>query len=515
MDVAEVQKTIDQAQEKGVEKTPEKVVVSGVIGGQANQDVHDKAHAASHTNDKTLSEPDMIAMEENETVAAYKARVAQIQANRFGFYDSEEEKPIDVGASVAGKTKIHEHPAKQALEPIPELSPTMREAPFDSSVKANVQITNVPEVSEAVTEEVLGKYAEAVLENAADAVRQIENHLMTPNAINSDFQKLGQWAVGMPGHFAQSADQLNKDVQAIIDSTAAQIDKPLEPEDRAKMAGTILPIFFFEGGSEPINPETINQMGLEGLSEAELKALGIEKRVEFAEERIAGNRSVLEEKDIVNPVDRNATTEKKLAQLRELSEENVWLAKKFLGEIDTKFGTTSEIGIKKPQDILEKANRASIKESKEWFDVEHVRDSFRFKTPVENLNDLPRIVEQLKESGFEIVKLDLDKLIKPKGRGWQVAVIDLRAPNGQLVEWQILSREMNEAGKIEHKIYKQWRGKDLSAMSMAEKDLKREVDAQAVDLYKSAWREYLKRTGQTESAVMEIIQQTKRLLLWE
>lgn len=278
--MTEAQKTIDQAEQKSVEKTPEKAAVSGVIGGQANQEVHGEAHAASHANDKTLSEPDMIAMEENETVAAYKARVAQIQANRFGFFDSAEEKKDDAGAGVAGKTKIHEHPAKQAVEPIPELSPTMQKPPFESHVKANVQITNVPEVSEAVTEEVLGKYAETVLENAAAAVRQIENHLMTPNAINSDLQKIGQWAAEVPGHLSQNADQLNKDAQAIVDNTTAQIDKPLTPDERAKMAGILLPMFFFEGGKEPINPETIEQMGLEGMSEAELKALGIEKRTQ-------------------------------------------------------------------------------------------------------------------------------------------------------------------------------------------------------------------------------------------
>lgn len=51
------------------------------------------------------------------------------------------------------------------------------------------------------------------------------------------------------------------------------------PEERAKMAGTILPMFFFEGNpKEPINPKTVEQMGLEGMSEVELKTLGIESR---------------------------------------------------------------------------------------------------------------------------------------------------------------------------------------------------------------------------------------------
>ena len=267
----------DQGAEKTIQKTPEAVKDGGVIAAQPNQEVHGRAFEKAHQNDKTLSEPDMIAMNDGETVAQYKARVAQIQANRFGFFDSEKEKTNDAGA---GRAKIHEHPAKQAVEPIPELSPTIQKTPFDSSVKVNVQITNVPEVSEAVQQEVLGKYAEAVLENAAAAVRQVENHLAQPGAINSDFQKIGQWLSEGPGHFAQSPEQLNKDVSAVVSGAMEEIDKPLSVDERAQKAGMLLPMFFFEGGKEPINPETIEQMGLEGMTDAELKALGIEKRVE-------------------------------------------------------------------------------------------------------------------------------------------------------------------------------------------------------------------------------------------
>jgi hypothetical protein len=504
--VTEAQKTIDQAQEKSVEKTPEKAAVSGVIAGQPNQEIHGQAFANAHQNDKTLSEPDMIAMNDGETVAEYKARVAQIQANRFGFFDSEEEKRNDAGAGVAGKTKIHEHPAKQALEPLPELSPTMQQPPYESSVKANVQITNVPEVSEGVQQEVLGKYAEAVLDNAAAAVRQIENHLAQPNAINSDLLKIGEWVADVPGHLAQSPEQLNRDVQGIAGAAIDEIDKPLTPDERAKMAGMLLPMFFFEGGKEPINPETIEQMGLEGMSEAELKALGIEKRVEVLEEGIAEKRRVLEEKDIVNPIDRNATTEEKIAQLQRLSQENETLVRDFVRRIDTEFGTKSEIRFKAPEDIAEKAKRPSIRDSKDWFDVEHIRDSFRFKTPVDNLNELPKIIEQLKDSGFEVVKLDLDKLLKPKGRGWRVAAIDLKAPNGQLLEWQILPREMNEAGNIEHQIYKEWRGKDVSTMTREERKQSQFADLDARRLYKEAWKGYLMRTKQSEADVRKLIE---------
>jgi len=289
----------DQGAEKTIQKTPEAVKDGGVIAAQPNQEVHGRAFEKAHQNDNTLSEPDMIAMNDGETVAQYKARVAQIQANRFGFFDSEKEKTNDAGAGVAGRTKIHEHPAKQAVEPIPELSPTIQKTPFDSSVKVNVQIANVPEVSEAVQQEVLGKYAEAVLENAAAAVRQVENHLAQPNAINSDFQKIGQWLSEGPEHFSKSPDQLNKDISAVTTGAIDEIDKPLSVDERAQKAGMLLPMFFFEGGKEPINPETIEQMGLEGMTDAELKALGIEKRVEEILTAEEAEAEMLESKSIL------------------------------------------------------------------------------------------------------------------------------------------------------------------------------------------------------------------------
>ena len=75
-------KVSDQGAEKTVQKTSEAIKDGGVIAAQPNQEVHGQAFASAHQNDKTLSEPDMIAMNEGETVAEYKARVAQIQANR-------------------------------------------------------------------------------------------------------------------------------------------------------------------------------------------------------------------------------------------------------------------------------------------------------------------------------------------------------------------------------------------------------------------------------------------------
>ena len=93
-----------------------------------------------------------------------------------------------------------------------------------------------------------------------------------------------------------------------------------------------------------------------------------------------------------------------------------------------------------------------------------------------------------------------------------MAAFDLRAPNGQIIEYQILPREMNEAGKVEHSIYKSLRGRDVSKMTMAELYAKDEADTAAADLYADAWKTYLKRTGQTESIVRQTIERTKQAL---
>lgn len=217
------------------------------------------------------------------------------------------------------------------------------------------------------------------------------------------------------------------------------------------------------------------------------------------------------EENIVNPIDRNADQTVKAAQLLALTEENEPLVEELLKIVDTSLDTTSKISNKTANDIIDKANRPSIKEKKPWFDVEHIRDSFRFKTPVENLSALPKIVEYLKNSNFEILNLDLDKLLRPKGRGWRMAAIDIKAPNGQILEYQILAKEMNEAGDLEHQMYKEWRGKDVKKMTPEMANAKSEVDTWAADLYSDAWNDYLKRTGQTTEDIECIIKRTREI----
>lgn len=213
-----------------------------------------------------------------------------------------------------------------------------------------------------------------------------------------------------------------------------------------------------------------------------------------------------------NPIDGAAGTQEKIAQLQKLSKENEPLVREFADSIDAKYGTQSKVSFKETADIAEKASRPSIKADRPWFDVEHVRDALRFKTVLQDLRDLPRLIEDLKKSGFEIIKCDAEKLLKPKGRGWRMAAFDLKAPNGQIIEYQILPPEMERAGALEHQVYKQWRGKDVGTISPAEKSKILRADVEARKLYKQAWNQYLDRTGQTNAEIKNVLEQVNKLL---
>lgn len=279
--MSEIQKPADQAEERSVQTTSETAAVSGVIGGQQNQDIHMQASAVSHANDTTLSEPDMIAMKEHETPEEYRARVAQIQENRFGFFDSETEAKQASAQSVATKTKIFEHPAKQGLEPIPPVSSVLNELPYGSTVKLNVQITNVPEVSESIKPQELLHYADVAFEAGAQAVKPVEKYMTQPNAVSDSLVGIGPVLDNTVNYYANTAaEQVGRDIKTALGFAGETLENALShalmPEERAKVAGTVMPLFFFESNvKEPIRSDAVKQLGLDGLKESELSELGI------------------------------------------------------------------------------------------------------------------------------------------------------------------------------------------------------------------------------------------------
>ncbi len=261
------------------------------------------------------------------------------------------------------------------------------------------------------------------------------------------------------------------------------------------MAATI--VFLMAATRELFTPAKAREMGLLSLTEEELEAQGIQKK----------HIKDVKQEDIVNPIDRTASTEVKIAQLQALSRENEPLVRAFMKQLDDKFGSVSELDHKTPQQILDKATRPKIKEFKPWFEIEHVRDSLRFRTPVDNLNDLPEIAKMLKGSGFEIINPDVDRLLHPKN-GWRMAVFDLRAPNGQIFEFQVVPNEMNEAGKLTHGSYKGTRGLAVADLSFEQRRAMDKAELQTRRTHEAAWKAYLARTKQSDTEIRRLVERT-------
>jgi hypothetical protein len=159
---------------------------------------------------------------------------------------------------------------------------------------------------------------------------------------------------------------------------------------------------------------------------------------------------------IVNPIDPRASTAEKLRQIQVLTQENAPILEEFTRGIDARLGTESKVSIKDPEKIAEKAKRPSILAEKPWHDVEHIRDTLRFKTVVDHFDQIGQAVRELPE-GFSVVKKDTEKLFAPKEWGFPIVAFDLRAKNGQLLEWYQPLREVEAAKKEGHVIFERWR----------------------------------------------------------
>lgn len=206
------------------------------------------------------------------------------------------------------------------------------------------------------------------------------------------------------------------------------------------------------------------------------------------------------EASIVNAIDAKATPEEKVKQLEALTAENEPIVQQFLKEVDEQLGTKSKTSRKTPESILGKAKRPSILEKKPWHDVEHVRDSFRFKTVINALDDVAGAFELLRKRGVELVKIDTDKMLKPKEWGWRFAAFDLRMPNGQLVEWYMPLRELERAKKEgNHLLFEKWRGKSKEELAAQHKEYAADLRT-SYDRYQSAWEAALERLGIDASA---------------
>lgn len=262
------------------------------------------------------------------------------------------------------------------------------------------------------------------------------------------------------------------------------------------MAATI--VFLMAATRELITPAKAREMGLLNLTEEELEAQGIQKK----------HMKDMRPEDIVNPIDRAASNEVKIAQLQALSRENQPLIDAFRKEIDNKYGSFSYGKPKEAHKILEKSQREDLLKRKPWLRIEHLRDAQRFTTVVDNLDKLPKLAQELKNSAFEVIEADVSKM-EPNKRGWRMMPFDLRAPNGQLVEYQVLPTELYEAGNSTHALYDRWRDVKIEALSVTQQVEMNKDLIKARQISDHAWAAYLKRTQQTTNHVKAVLEQVE------
>lgn len=210
---------------------------------------------------------------------------------------------------------------------------------------------------------------------------------------------------------------------------------------------------------------------------------------------------------IVSAIDCTASSDEKLNQLEALTLANRPLVDAFLKRVDARFGTTSNSNIKLPERIAAKAARPSIRAKKPWHDIEHVRDSFRFKTVLKDLRDLPAILAMLEaELGATIIKRDTAKFLEPLAWGWRIVVFDLRMANGQLVEYYLPVEEMERAKNDgNHELFEKWRNLDPRTLDTETRKEFHADQRQSQLAYEAAFKSFLGRSGATESALRAIL----------
>jgi hypothetical protein len=195
------------------------------------------------------------------------------------------------------------------------------------------------------------------------------------------------------------------------------------------------------------------------------------------------------------PVDDTLPLDQIRAQVRALTQENIPIVRDLMRRIDEQFGTKSGDSVKDLSKVTQKANRPSIIAKKPWHRVSHIRDSYRFKTVIDDIRDVPAIFDELLASGIQLVKVDTGKLFSPKEWGWRIIAFDLRMPNGQLVEWYLPIRELEVQKKAEgHLLFEEWRNKSADEIDL-EMDAYMATIQRSFEGYDRAFQSALDRIG--------------------
>jgi hypothetical protein len=228
----------------------------------------------------------------------------------------------------------------------------------------------------------------------------------------------------------------------------------------------------------------------------------------FNDLRNGGDPEVLKQ-DIVNAINRDLTPEEKAAALEILTKANHPFTEAFLKKLDKQFGTESTTSIKEFATTLQKAVREDTLFKKPWYEVEHTGDSFRFRTSAPDVKDIPDVVRQMvknfEDNNIQILQVDANALLKPRSSGWRSVFMDVRYPNGEIVEYQITPKALADVPK-NHADYK-WLREHPLPKTKQEIEMQNQILEHSNRVFGEAWAEQLKHDGLTNDQVQTLIDQ--------
>lgn len=274
---------------------------------------------------------------------------------------------------------------------------------------------------------------------------------------------------------------------------------------RLKIGGAPRSLFtkikdFFRGLAYSMSGEGFNSVDdiFQGIQSGEVGARdrATSEADQVRQSRLAATEEEMRpEREIMMPIDPNLPRDQIRRQIQNLTKENVSLVKGLIKRIDSTFGTKSGDNVKDLSKVTQKAQRPSILAAKPWHTVAHIRDTYRFKTVIDDFRDVPNIFNELLKEGVGLVKIDTNKLFAPKEWGWRIIAFDLRMPNGQLVEWYLPLRELEVEKKARgHLIFEEWRNKSQEEMNAQQVEFMKAVDTSWTN-YDNAFQAALGRMG--------------------
>lgn len=207
----------------------------------------------------------------------------------------------------------------------------------------------------------------------------------------------------------------------------------------------------------------------------------------------------LEERVIASPIPSELPREQKLMLIKMMTDKNYQKVQDLCNSISNDVeleGCSAGASRKKPETIESKSERPDVKDGKDWLGVEHIRDTFRFKAVVKHFNQLPGVFQKIVNQGIQLVKMDTEKFLSPKGFGWRIIAFDLRMPyNNQIVEWYIPISDLEKAKKGGgHQIFEDWRNKSDEERE-AQKEQYDKAKETSSKLYNTAFQNALINMG--------------------